>query len=86
MLQHDQATPATAWTLPVIEGLPFRGWAKSVQSVVAETPLTTASGARVDAMPWVQTEIGSSRRQIRLNWQTALKGGVCVYARMDRPQ
>lgn len=86
MLQHNQTSASTAWTLPVIEGLPFKGWAKSVQSVIAETALTNAAGTQVDATPWVQTEIGTTRRQIRLNWPSAVKGRVCVYARMDRPQ
>ncbi|WP_207102233.1 glycosyl hydrolase family 28-related protein [Paracoccus shandongensis] len=86
MLQHNQTSASTAWTLPVIEGLPFKGWAKSVQSVIAETAITTAAGARVDAAPWVQTEIGTTKRQIRLNWPSAVKGRVSIYARMDRPQ
>ncbi|MGN7869162.1 glycosyl hydrolase family 28-related protein [Paracoccus sp. 22332] len=86
MVQHNQISAATAWTLPVIEGLPFKGWAKSVQSVIAETAITDAAGARVDAAPWTQVEVGTSRRQIRLNWPTAARGRVCVYARMDRPQ
>lgn len=86
MLQHNQTSAATAWTLPVIEGLPFKGWAKSIQSVIAETAITNSAGTRVDATPWVQVEVGTSRRQIRLNWPSAVKGRVCVYARMDRPQ
>ena len=76
----------TARNSPLIDGLPFKGWAKSVQSVIAETALTNAAGTQVDATPWVQTEIGTTRRQIRLNWPSAVKGRVCAYARMDRPQ
>ncbi len=86
MLQHTQSTASDSWTLPVVQGLPFRGWARAVQSVVAETALTTASGARVSEMPWVQTQIGSSNRQLRLNWSTPVRGRVAIYARMDRPQ
>ncbi|WP_372801175.1 glycosyl hydrolase family 28-related protein [Paracoccus seriniphilus] len=86
MVIHEQASLNNKWTLPVIEGLPFQGWAKSVQSVVAESALTNSTGEKVDAMPWVQTQIGASKRQIRLNWSQKLKGRVCIYARMDRPQ
>ncbi|MTD99750.1 right-handed parallel beta-helix repeat-containing protein [Paracoccus sp. YIM 132242] len=86
MLQHNQTSASTTWTLPVIEGLPFKGWAKSVQSVIAETAITNAAGARTDAAPWVQTEIGTTKRQVRLNWPSAVKGRVSIYARMDRPQ
>jgi hypothetical protein len=86
MLQHNQTSAATSWTLPVIDGLPFKGWAKSVQSVIAETAITNAAGTRVEASPWVQTEIGTTKRQIRLNWPSGVKGRVSIYARMDRPQ
>lgn len=86
MLQHNQTSPSATWTLPVIDGLPFKGWAKSVQSVIAETPITLGDGTRVDATPWVQTEIGTTRRQVRLNWASPTKGRVSIYARMDRPQ
>ncbi|WP_347138455.1 glycosyl hydrolase family 28-related protein [Paracoccus sp. SSK6] len=86
MLQHNQTSSATSWTLPVIDGLPFKGWAKSVQSVIAESAIVNASGARIDAAPWVQTEVGTTKRQIRLNWPTGAKGKVSIYARMDRPQ
>lgn len=86
MVQYVQNSEAQSWTLPVIEGLPFRGWAKSVQSVVAEGPIRDNRGNHTDAMPWVQTHVGSSRRQIRLNWSQPVTGQVCVYARMDRPQ
>lgn len=86
MLQHDQLSAAAAWSLPVLDGLLFKGWATSVQSVVAESALTNANGTRTDATPWVQTEVGTTKRQIRLNWPLAVKDRVCVYARMDRPK
>lgn len=85
MVQHTQNSLSSSWTLPVIQGLPFQGWAKSIQSVVLEGPITNASGNRLDAMPWVQGFVGSSKRQIRVNWSTPVKGNICVYARMDRP-
>lgn len=86
MIQHTQNTAAATWTIPVIEGLPFQGWTKSVQSVVNETPLTTSSGARQDVAPVVNVQVGSTRRQISLSYGTALRGRVCLYVRMDRPQ
>ncbi|MCT4333843.1 hypothetical protein MU516_13325 [Paracoccus sp. YLB-12] len=85
MVQHTQNSLSSSWTLPVIQGLPFQGWAKSIQSVILEGPITNASGNRLDAMPWVQGFVGSSKRQIRVNWSTPVKGNICVYARMDRP-
>ncbi|MFN3274885.1 MAG: glycosyl hydrolase family 28-related protein [Paracoccus sp. (in: a-proteobacteria)] len=86
MVQHNQSSASSTWTLPVIQGLPFQGWAKSVESVITESPLVNNSGTRVDASPHVQMEQGNSRRQIRLNWAQPLRGQVSVFARMDRPQ
>lgn len=86
LVTYTQTTASNAWTLPVLEGLPFQSWVKSVQSVVAETVITNAAGTKVTEMPWVQTQIGTTKRQLRLNWNAATKGTVSVYARMDRPQ
>lgn len=86
MIQFNQSNVNANWTIPVIQGLPFQGWAKSVQSVVNETALLNAAGERVDANPQVQVEVGSTRRQIRLTYAQPLRGRVCIYARMDRPQ
>ena len=86
MIQYQQNSNSRTWTLPVLDGLPFQGWAKSVQSIVAEGPITDGPGNRVDGLPWTETEVGSSKRQIRLNWSSPVKGKICVYARMDRPQ
>ena len=86
MIQVSQNNPGANWTTNNITGLPFQGWAKSVQSVVAETALLTGDNTRVDASPNVQFEVGGARRQIRLSWAQPLKGRVCVYVRMDRPQ
>lgn len=86
MVQITQNNAAATWTSPALSGLPFQAWAKSVQSVVNETPLLTSNGTRVDAAPTVQVEVGSGRRQIRLSWSQPMRGRVCIYARMDRPQ
>lgn len=85
MVTLTQNTASASWTTPALAGLPFQGWARSVQSVVTETALQTATGQRVDASPAVTAEIGTARRQIRLGWAQPLRGRVTVYARMDRP-
>ena len=85
MIRHNQATEAATWTLPLIQGLPFKGWAKMAQSVVADGPIVAAGGTRVAEMPWVRVRAGTSYRQIQLNWKTPVKGQVTVWARMDAP-
>lgn len=86
MYQLTQNTASANWTTPALTGLPFLSWAKSVQSIVTETPLYAADGTRVDAAPTVIPEIGAGKRQLRLSWAQPLRGRVCIYARMDRPQ
>lgn len=84
-IRHRQATAATVWTLPAVQGLPFKGWVKTVQSVVSELPVTNAAGTTVAEMPWVRLRAGTDFRQVQLNWKTAVKGQVSVWARMDAP-
>lgn len=85
LIRHVEQTTSATWTLPVIEGLPFKGWAKMVQSIVAEAPLRTEAGRHSGEMPWVQTRTGTGNRQIRLNWNTPVSGRVAIWARMDAP-
>ncbi|MCQ0971834.1 right-handed parallel beta-helix repeat-containing protein [Paracoccus sp. TK19116] len=85
LVRHQQAAAAVTWTPAVVRGLPFMGWVRSIGSVVAETPITNAAGARVAEMPWTQTMIGASHRQLRLNWKSAVKGTVAMQVRMDMP-
>lgn len=85
LISLNQNTAASSWTSPELKGLPFKGRAMSVASVVAESRITNASGTAVTQMPWVQTQIGTRKRQIRLNWSGSAKGRVAIYARMDRP-
>ncbi|PZO66410.1 MAG: hypothetical protein DI498_07100 [Paracoccus denitrificans] len=82
---HTQSTAAATWTLPVGTGLPFSGYARKVEALVAETAITNASNARVAGMPWVRVEQGSQRNAITLNWDQPAKGRVSVQVRMDNP-
>ena len=82
-ITYTQATASRTWTLPVIEGLPFQSWAKNAKSVLLTSPLTLADGTQVQDMPWVQTEVGTEKRQLRLNWGHVVKGRVVLQLRMD---
>ncbi len=84
-LQHDQATEAATWTVAPGAFMPFGGWARNVESVVAEGMITTASGARVTEMPYVAVEQGSSKQEVRVNWSAACKGRVQIKVRVDNP-
>ncbi|MFT3687633.1 glycosyl hydrolase family 28-related protein [Paenirhodobacter sp.] len=84
-LQVDQATAQTVWTIAPGDWLPFGGWARNVESIVAEGQITNASSKRVSTMPFVNVEMGTSRTNIQLNWPEAAKGRVHVKVRMDNP-
>lgn len=85
MLQVDQATAQTVWTVNPAAYLPFGGWARNVESLVAEGPITTAAGARLTEMPYVNVEQGAARNQVTVNWAQAAKGRLHLKIRMDNP-
>jgi hypothetical protein len=85
LLQFDQAAAQTVWTIDPAGYLPFGGWARNVESVVAEGMIANATGARVSEMPFVNVEQGAQRRQVTLNWSQAARGRVNVKIRMDNP-
>lgn len=82
-LRHDQATPATTWTIGVDEELPFGGRVRRADSVVTLGEVRTGGGATSFAMPFVRTEQGSNKDQVHLVWNQPVKGEVAVSVRMD---
>ncbi|KEO52888.1 glycosyl hydrolase family 28-related protein [Thioclava pacifica] len=85
MVEVNQGTAQTVWTVDAGDYLPFGGWARNVQSLVAEGAVTNASGARVTAMPYVAVEQGADKTLAVINWPDAAKGRLQVTLRMDNP-
>lgn len=67
----------------IADCLPFGGWARNVDAIVAEGPITGPAGGRTREMPFVTTEQGASKRQVRINWATPTKGRMNLTLRMD---
>lgn len=84
-LQHVQASAASVWTVDAAAYLPFGGWARNVDSIVAEGMITGPTGQRRSDMPFVQTEQGVAKSQVTLNWENPSKGRVHLAIRMDNP-
>lgn len=84
-LTHTQATPASRWVPEISNALPFNGWARNVESVLAKSAITNSAGIRIADMPWIQTQSGATNRQIALNWNVPVKGTVAFRLRMDNP-
>jgi hypothetical protein len=83
--QHDQATAATVWTVSPGAYLPFGGWARNVEAIVAEGMITGPANERRSDMPYVEVQQGASKQDITVNWLAASKGTVHVKVRMDNP-
>ena len=84
-LQHDQATAATVWTVSPGPYLPFGGWARNVESVVAEGKITGPANEYRTDMPYVEVEQGASKQDVTVNWAAAAKGRIQIRVRMDNP-
>ncbi|KFE36670.1 glycosyl hydrolase family 28-related protein [Thioclava atlantica] len=85
MLEVNQGTAQTVWTVDPAGYLPFGGWARNVQSLVAEGMVRDAAGAQVTAMPYVAVEQGADKTLATINWPEAAKGRLQVTLRMDNP-
>lgn len=84
-LQFDQATAATVWTVNPGPYLPFGGWARNVESVVAEGMITGPANERRSDMPYVEVEQGAAKQNVTVNWAAASKGRIHLKVRMDNP-
>ncbi len=85
MVEVNQSTAQSVWTVDASEYLPFGGWARNVQSLIAEGMVRDGAGARIEAMPYVAVEQGAAKNQITVNWPEAAKGRLQVTLRMDNP-
>ncbi|MFT4013093.1 MAG: glycosyl hydrolase family 28-related protein [Paracoccus sp. (in: a-proteobacteria)] len=84
-VSFTQGTASNRWIVPVTAALPFNGWAKNVESVVATSAITNGANARITEMPWLQSSVGAAKKQIAVNWSAATKGSVSLRVRMDNP-
>jgi len=84
-VQADQATAQTVWTVDAAAYLPFGGWARNVEALLAEGAITTAAGAAVTSMPYVRVEQGTNKDKITINFAEAAKGRMNLKIRMDNP-
>ncbi|MDB4111791.1 glycoside hydrolase family 55 protein [Yoonia sp.] len=83
-LSFEQVTEAATWVLETRNALPFEGYALSVDSVMPAGAVTNAGNASVHDLPWSLSEQGSDRRDVHLNWGSAVKGRVRYSVRMDQ--
>lgn len=82
---HNQASAQASWVVPLASCMPFKAWARNVDSVTAVSMIQDASNGRVTEMPWVRTLQGPARQNLQIEWSKPTKGSVTVRARMDEP-
>ena len=85
MISHEEASDMKTWSVDLSQYLPFQGWVRRVESVVADGKIITGSGAQVVDMPYVNTRKGAGQNQIEVIWQSPCRGEVWVTARVDNP-
>ncbi len=84
-IMHDQGSAQAVWDVPTNQALPFNGWAKHVDSLIASAPILNSGNQRVADMPFVQREQGAVRKNVRVNWTQPVRGSVVMRVRMDNP-
>lgn len=85
MLEVAVNSASSNWTADFAGYLPFGGWARNVNSVVAEGQIKDGSGAGVYEMPYVQVQQGANKDQVNVRWSKSVTGKIQVIARMDNP-
>jgi len=84
VVNHQQSSASTVWTVDGGSFLPFDGWARVVPSLVAQGPISGGGQTRYD-MPYVEIEQGPDKNRVNLRWPVATTGRVQVTVRVDQP-
>ena len=84
-ITHSQNSAQASWVVPVSKQLPFRAWAKNVDSLTEISKIVSGDGARLAEMPWVRTRQGAGKGSVQVEWSRPAKGSVVIRARMDEP-
>ncbi|PTV97570.1 pectate lyase-like protein [Rhodobacter aestuarii] len=84
-VQTTVASVQAVWTVDAAAYLPFGGWARNVESLVAVGAVTNGANARVTAMPYVTVEQGANHDLVTVTWPEAAKGKINTVIRMDTP-
>lgn len=85
IVQVTQSSAQSVWSADASAYLPFGGWARHVESLVAVGAITNAAGARVTGMPFITAEQGASKNLVNVTWPEAAKGKINVVIRIDNP-
>lgn len=82
---HTQTSESDTWVVSGSPQLPFGGWVRKVESVVAEGPIRNAANVKRFDMPYVEVSKGPNNDELYVNWDQPVKGDIVVSMRMDTP-
>lgn len=85
VMTHTENTPESTWVVSSEPHMPFRGWARTIESVVPVDRLTQSNGSLHYGAPWVDNEFNSDRRDLRVVFSTPVSGTIRLRVRMDNP-
>ncbi len=85
VIKHSQNSESSTWVVKPSPSLPFKAWAKTVESVIAAGPVKDSSGKTIYEMPYYLAKQGTNNDQIQLKWSKAVKGSAMLTVRIDDP-
>ncbi|WP_457773693.1 hypothetical protein [Phycobium rhodophyticola] len=83
LVNHEEATLSTVWTVDCAPNLPFGGFARNVESVQPIGPLKNAANVKRFEQPYVNLKVGPNSDQVEVVFDQAVIGEVAVKVRMD---
>jgi len=83
-LSHTQNSASSVWSIETGGQLPFTGYARDVEALVAKSEIRSSSNQKTYHMPYVTLEKGSAKDRVNLNWPSAVKGKMGLKIRCDR--
>lgn len=84
-LDVTQSALDRIWIAETQPHLPFGGWARNVESVVADDKIADAANNSVYDHPWVDTAYGPDKTQVRFVFESDCTGTLRYIVRMDNP-
>ncbi|MCG7574010.1 right-handed parallel beta-helix repeat-containing protein [Phaeobacter sp. CNT1-3] len=82
-ISHDQNTLSNLWTVDCAGPLPFGGYARNVDAVVARGKIANAANVANYDFPYISTQQGADNDQITLRFSENTEGSVSLLVRMD---
>ncbi|MBU2983445.1 right-handed parallel beta-helix repeat-containing protein [Lentibacter algarum] len=82
---HEQVSNSDTWVVEGAPQLPFGGWVRKVEAVVAEGAIRNSANVKRYEMPYVELAQGANNDEAHVKWAQAVRGTVVVTMRVDNP-